>query len=170
MKSLPVNVINLICEWAAKDDTDWYPFFCQKTHKLSWKVNKYSKNLIEKGNIVMHNPIFTKPIIEGTITLSNTSTFDTYITKCTLTFLKIFSVRNNIYYELYVQFDSENDVNKKDKFIYRSKINFRQIENYWEFIYENEYYLYLNSSPYALIRDCYIDTIDFRMNMIIELF
>ena len=43
MKELPVNIVNLICEWTVDYEVEWYPFFCPKTHKLSWKINKYCK-------------------------------------------------------------------------------------------------------------------------------
>jgi len=48
MVSLPVNIVNLICEWAGQEDIDWYPFFSPKTHNLSWKVNKHSRNWFKK--------------------------------------------------------------------------------------------------------------------------
>lgn len=54
MVKIPIDIINLICEWAAQEDIDWYPFFCPKSHNVSWKVNKYSKKFLKKGDIILH--------------------------------------------------------------------------------------------------------------------
>ena len=55
MVSIPIDIVNYICGFAAGEDKLWYPFFCPKTYKLSWKVNKYSKKFRERGDIILHN-------------------------------------------------------------------------------------------------------------------
>ena len=165
--SLPVNVVNLICEWAGQEDIDWYPFFCPKTHKLSWKVNKYSRNFNTRGDVFMRTK-FTHPCIESEIQVFNMSTLDTYIVSCKVIFLEIFGGIDSRC-ELYIQFDSENKPEKQDEFIYRSRLYFQPSENDLDFVYWKTQYLYLNGTQYGIVRDCNIDTIDFRINMRIEL-
>lgn len=168
MTGLPVNVVNLICEWAAQEDIDWYPFFCPKTYNLSWKVNKYSRKFNLIGDVFMRTK-FTHPFIECEIHLFNMSTLDTYTSSCKVIFLEIFGGRDS-QYELYIQFDSENNPEKQDKFIYRSKLYFQPSGNDLDFMNWKTQYLYLNGTQYGIINDCNIDTTDFRMNMTIELF
>ena len=69
-----------------------------------------------------------------------------------------------------IQFDSENNPEKQDKFIYRSKLYFQPSGNDLDFMNWKAQYLYLNGTQYGIINDCNIDTTDFRMNMTIELF
>jgi hypothetical protein len=68
MISLPVNVINYICEFVAGNDKAWYPFFCPKTHKLSWKVNPYCNKFINSSKK------FLDQIREINLTFYNTKT------------------------------------------------------------------------------------------------
>ena len=41
MTSIPIDIVNYICEFDAGRDKPWYPFFSPKTEKVSWKVNPY---------------------------------------------------------------------------------------------------------------------------------
>jgi hypothetical protein len=113
---------------------------------------------------------FTHPFIECEIRVYNMSTTEIYFTKCKVIFLDIVFGQIDTECELYIQFDSENDVEKQDKFIYRSKVYFQPSGNDLDFVYWKAQYLYLNGTQYGIIKDCDIDTIDFRMNMTIELF
>lgn len=147
MKGLPINIVNLICEWAAQEDVDWYPFFCPKTHKLSWKVNKYSRKHLERGDIIFHNIL------------------DSYLVKGELRFSHIYNglIIDNIHFEaivwqyidgtfkMYIEFDSEINQDLKEKYIFRTMINFGRAT-------EDEFYntskkddIYLNGSIYGTI-------------------
>ncbi len=42
---IPTEIVNYICRLAAGKKYNWYPFFCPKTGKLSWKMNIYSKKM-----------------------------------------------------------------------------------------------------------------------------
>ena len=165
MRGLPVNVVNLICEWAAQDDIDWYPFFCPKTHKLSWKVNKHSRKFIENGNIILHNRLDSY-IIEGMIDIHSGLSGENGLKYKGILFQFI-----DCTFNLYIEIDSEIDNSKKDKFIYRSMLSFdgtpeggllRTTPN---IIYD----LYLNGTCYGFIYDAWFNYHDNnRMGLIIE--
>jgi hypothetical protein len=131
MRELPVNVVNLICEWAAQDDIDWYPFFCPKTHNLSWKVNKHSRKFIENGNIILHNRL------------------DSYIIKGILLQYIDFT------FHLYIEVETETDISKKDKFIYRAMLSFDGTPEggLLRVTPDINYDLYLNGTLYGIVID-----------------
>lgn len=155
MVRLPVNIINLICEWAAQEDIEWYPFFCPKTHKLSWKVNKYSKKWLEKGDLILHNKL------------------DSFLVKGRLRFLHRYNgiILDNINFEaiiwkyinktfkMYISFDSEIKENLKEKYIYRTMLDFEGTleeglvqDNYHIISFSsNRKDIYLNNSIFGLI-------------------
>ena len=141
MISLPINVINLICEWAAQEDIDWYPFFSPKNHRLSWKVNKYSKKFMKRADIIMRNK-FTNPVIHGTIRLYNITTLDMYTTNYKAIFLQYCEGRIPTC-ELYIEFDSDNN-------IYSNYIMRAMVVVFNTDINKNEM-LYVNGTPYANI-------------------
>lgn len=39
--TIPVDIINMICEFAAGSNKIWYPTFSPNNHKLIWKRNKF---------------------------------------------------------------------------------------------------------------------------------
>ena len=168
MISLPINVINLICEWAAQEDIDWYPFFSPKNHRLSWKVNKYSKKFMKRADIIMRNK-FTNPVIHGTIRLYNITTLDTHFTNYKAIFLQYCEGRIPTC-ELYIEFDSETKLENQNKFIFRGKVNFDIFDKDGYQKLPSLFTLYLNNTPYGLIRYCSFDGEDFNMLMRIELF
>lgn len=149
MKGLPVNLVNLICEWAAQEDIDWYPFFCPKTHKLSWKINKYSKKFRERGDIILHNRLDSY-VIEGLIDihvgLGGYYTFEykaimfEYVDKA---------------FALYIEVDSEKDASKKGKHIFRSMMTFDAEDEggTLSVMPRNNYDLFLNGTNYGFIYD-----------------
>jgi hypothetical protein len=173
MTSLPVNVVNLICEWAAQDDMDRYPFFCPKTHKLSWKINKYSKNLIEKGNIILHDASCASYVIEGAFSIYDKKNFE--------------AVRDSHYrgilfqhidglFDIYIESDSEKDITKKDKYIYRAMLKFNKDDDDDEEDVQtsirasHQQYLYLNGTNYGEILDALFNYDDKEISLYIESF
>lgn len=155
MVSLPINVVNLICEWSAHEDIDWYPFFCPKTHNLSWKVNKYSRKFVKNGDIILHNTLDTYSI-EGfaDILNYNTMTDDYHLDYKGIMFQFIDGSFN-----LYVSIDTERDISKKDKYIYRAMLKFDISDESDNLIVSgdgNEQNVYLNGTNYGIIIDgCY---------------
>lgn len=170
MISLPINVINLICEWAAQEDVEWYPFFSPKDHKVSWKVNKYSKKFIERADIIMRNK-FTNPVFYGTIRLFNSSNETSYFTSYKAIFLEVYCGRSPAC-SLYIEFDSEKNIENQNKFMFRSQVNFGVFGNDGYAVQELSKYftLYLNTTPYGLIQYSHFNKKTFEMFMNIELF
>jgi hypothetical protein len=146
MTSLPVNVVNLICEWAAGDDMDRYPFFCPRTHKLSWKINKYSKKLLEKGNTVLHNNLYAR-LVEGLIDICDTKTME--VTRNLAYKAVLFKYINGLF-SMYIEFDSEKQADKKDKHIYRAMITF-EAYNQGGIMKSETQFIYLNGTHYGLV-------------------
>jgi hypothetical protein len=166
MRGLPVNVVNLICEWAAQDDIDWYPFFCSKTHKLSWKVNKHSRKFIENGNIILHNRLDSY-VIEGIIDIHNGLSGEYELLHYKGILFKFIDCTFN----LYIEIDTETDNTKKDKFMYRAMLSFDGspegglLRTNPNIIYD----LYLNGTCYGVIYDAWINYHDNnRMGLLIE--
>lgn len=148
MISIPVNIVNLICEWAAVSEDEWVPFFSPKTHKLSYKVNKYNKKYIKKAETIYHTR-FDINKIQGNLELHNIKTFEFQQFKYEAIVLKYI---DNLY-TLYIEFASE----KKDTYIYRTMLDFKSnIDGVDKLTCINEKYLYLNKTIYASIFDGYI--------------
>ncbi len=40
---IPTELVNYLCELAAGNTRTWYPFFCPRTGKLSWRLNTHAK-------------------------------------------------------------------------------------------------------------------------------
>ena len=154
MTSLPVNVVNLICEWAAQDDMDRYPFFCPRTHKLSWKINKYSKNLIEKSKIILHDASCHSYVFEGLLSIyqeRSRNIKDIHYRGI------LFQHIGGIFY-IYIESDSETEITKKDKYIYRAMLKFNKLRHNEDgiaadIICSHQHYLYLNGTNYGEILD-----------------
>jgi hypothetical protein len=170
MISLPINVINLICEWAAQEDVEWYPFFSPKDHKVSWKVNKYSKKFIERADIIMRNK-FTNPVFYGIVTLFNISNQSIYFSSYKAVFLEVYGGRPPAC-KLYIEFDSETNIENQNKFMFRSQVDFNIFLNE-EHVFQTllrDFTLYLNTTPYGLIKYSHFNNETFEMSMTIELF
>lgn len=146
MVSLPVNVINLICEYAAQDDEPWHLFFSPKNHETSFKVNKFCKKNIENGVKIFHK------------------SWDTYMIGGILSFVDLYGVETNIWFNykgilfqlgrhfrLYVEFDSENNENKQGKYIYRTMLNLCATDE-GGFLDGNDD-IYLNGTLFGIIKD-----------------
>jgi hypothetical protein len=110
---IPIDVVNLICEFAAGSDKLWYPRFCPKTHKVSWKVNKH---YVKQSPICYYMfELYNKYVIEGDVRLFNDKLFTEFRGR-----------HKTIVYDygdtlkLYIEFDSETDPDKQNKFIYRT--------------------------------------------------
>lgn len=119
MKGLPVNIVNLICEWRADSVEEWIPFFCPKTHKLSWKVNNYCDKWKKNGDIILRNRLDSY-MMEGVITLVYNRNVDFLHT----TFKAVLWQYVDGSFKMYIEFDSEIKEDKKDKYIYRAMIDF----------------------------------------------
>ena len=169
MISIPINIVNLICKWTRCEETIWYPFFCPQTHRLSWRVNKYSKKYIERGNILNKNK-FYNPILNGIIKLYNNSNFDIFISNYHAIILKIETgMRTSI--EFYIQFykfkKKNNEMNEE---LFGGKIDFYLFDNDLDIRLSEYYTLFLNNQPYGIIHECNINKFNNYMNMEIELF
>ncbi len=165
MTSLPVNVVNLICEWAAQDDMDRYPFFCPKTHNLSWKINKYSKNLIEKGDIILHNRLDSY-IVEGLIDINNIRTYEI---ERNLEYKAILYQYIDGSFNMYIEVDSEKDIKKKDKYIYRAMVKFEG-NNEGGVMLREVQCLYLNGTNYGVIDEVLFNFENKKLHLFIESF
>lgn len=52
--SLPISIINLICEYASHlDDTPWMPVFDENTHDMKQAVNKYCSQHTRVANRIL---------------------------------------------------------------------------------------------------------------------
>ena len=114
---IPIDVVNLICEFAAGNDKLWYPRFSLKTHKVSWKVNKH---YVKPSPVCYYMfEIYNKYVIEGNVTLYNNSSYTP----------QFIGRHKTIVYDsgdtlkLYIEFDSETDPDKQNQFIYRVFVN-----------------------------------------------
>lgn len=155
MINLPIDVINLICQFAASHDKIWYPQFSPKTHRLKWKVNKFCKKI----NDLIQKKYALKQI-RGTVTLSITNE-DIYIT----------NFNANVFGALwYITFDSENEKNKQDKHIYYTSLIYKERNDFRpvldEYIFKNNRNLYLNGTIYAYLSEMpYYDDINRELTL-----
>ncbi len=165
MTSLPVNVANLICEWAAGDDMDRYPFFCPRTHKISWKINKYSKKMLEKGNTILHNNLNAR-LVEGLIDICDSKTME--VTR-NLTYKAILFKYINGLFNMYIEFDTETQADKKDKHIYRAMVTF-EAYNAGGIMHCDTPFIYLNGTHYGLVHGGIFKLEDKKIELFIESF
>ena len=100
MISLPVDILNYICEFAAGNDKYWYPFFSPKTHKLSWKVNPYCNRLI------ISSKKFLNPIREVGLTFYNAKTNEEIERQSKII---VFNESEPYVKKIYIEFDSDDD-------------------------------------------------------------
>ena len=152
MTSLPIILVNIICEWAADSDQEWIPFFCSNTGGLSYKVNKYCNKLIKKGDIILHN-ILDSYSIEGTVIQVNMKLGNIL----TVNYKGILFQCKKDEFKMYIEFDSENNETKKGKHIYRAMINFiadiegGTMNRYCRYVPD----LYLNKAIYGIVYDAH---------------
>jgi hypothetical protein len=165
MTSLPVNVVNLICEWAAGDDMERYPFFCPRTHKLSWKINKYSKKFLKKGEIILHNNLHAR-LVEGFIDIADNKTME--VTR-NLKYKAILFKYINGLFNMYIEFDSETQPDKKDKYIYRAMITFKAY-NTGGIMQRETQFIYLNGTHYGIVHGGIFKLEDKKIELFIESF
>jgi hypothetical protein len=153
MTSLPVNVVNLICEWAAHHEQERIPFFCPRTHKLSYKFNRYCKKLIEKGNIILHNRLDSY-VIEGMVNI-NFLNGDFH----NINFKGILFQYGKDGFNIYIECDSENDESKKGKYIYRAMISFIADDEGGMMNLRCQLFpdLFLNGTQYGEVIDAYYE-------------
>lgn len=134
MVSLPIDVVNYICELAAGNDKLWYPFFSPKTGKVNWKVNRYWMRFIIYSNK------FLNPIREVNLTFYNTKTNEEIERRCRVI---VFNHTEIYIKKVYIEFDSDDD--NSEKFMLRGLLtsfnhNIKSHES-----------LYLNGTEYATI-------------------
>jgi hypothetical protein len=99
MKSIPIDIINYICEFAAGENKLWYPFFCPKTEKLSWKINRYCSKYI------LNSRCYINTIREIRLTFYNSETLQELLLNCNM--LRFNNIYNN-YIKKYIQFFLES--------------------------------------------------------------
>lgn len=102
MLSIPVDIVNYICELAAGNDKPWYPFFSPKTHKLSWKVNPYCVKYIQSSRKFL-NEIRNVPL-----TFYNVKTVEE---REVISRVIRFRQSEVFIDKLYIEFDSDEDGN-----------------------------------------------------------
>lgn len=135
MVSIPIDVINYICEFAAGSDKKWYPFFSPKTGIVSWKVNPYCDKSLRLSNSLLN------PIIESTVIFHNNKTNETSLKKSRLILFKNLELKKT---KIYIEFDADADNdNNSGKFMFRCLTNL-----YYGF---SKSMLYLNGTLYGEI-------------------
>lgn len=134
MISLPVDIVNYICEFAAGNDKAWYPFFSPKSHKLSWKVNPYCNKFI------ISSKKFLNQIREVNLTFYNSKSREEVERGCKMI---IFNQSEIYKKKVYIEFDSDDD--NSQTFMIRGLLNvFNHNIKPWDI-------LYLNRTEYATI-------------------
>lgn len=135
MKSIPIDIVNYICEFAAGDDKIWYPFFNPKTEKVTWKVNPYCLKYIKLSRKLLNEIIF------ASVSLHNVINFEERELLCRMI---RFTNYETIMEKLYIEFDDDHKDND-NIFMMRIMVSVT-FSNY----IKNEM-LYLNGTPYANI-------------------
>ena len=135
MKSIPIDIVNYICEFAASNDKLWYPFFSPKTEKVSWKVNPYCTKYHQLARKFL-NEIRVAPL-----TFYNVKTLEEREIQSRVIH---FRQPEAVYIEkIYIEFDLDEDSN--GSFMARAMM---VVFNHG--INKNDM-LYLNGTPYANI-------------------
>lgn len=133
MTSIPVDIVNYICELAAANDKVWYPFFTPKTGEVTWKVNPYCSKSHQLARKLL-NEIKIVPLI-----FYNVKTVEEREIQCRMIHFKPSEVFID---KLYIEFDLDND-------LYSSHMIRAMVVVFNNSIHEN--ILYLNGTPYANI-------------------
>lgn len=151
---IPTEILNYICEFAAGKKCKWYPFFCPKTGKLTWKLNIYSNKWYKYSKRFMK-----------TVKVMNTtqSTAQIYLHNSQLLLFQC-----PIYYAIYPKYYyyTQYLVSKlhHDNNVYNMNVNIRdrytyyfdplQLYEFTDFLCENkEKYIYKNDVKYYKIED-----------------
>jgi len=134
MVSIPIDIVNYICELAASNNKKWYPFFSPKTGKVSWKVNPYCLEWIYSSKKILN------PIREVNLSFYNTKTLEEIERRCRAI---VFNQYEIYIKKVYIEFDSDDD--NSEKFMLRGLLtsfnhNIKPHES-----------LYLNGTEYAII-------------------
>ena len=137
MVSIPIDIVNHICEFAAGKDKVWYPFFSPKTLKVSWKVNPYCSKMHEFARKLLHE------IKIVSLTFHNHRTFEQRDFQCRMVVL-MKPYRDNYNYKLYIEFDLDNDI--YSNYMIRGMLN---VCNYYYF--KNDI-LYLKGAQYTDVK------------------
>jgi len=134
MLSIPIDIVNYICEFAADNNKLWYPFFSPKTEKVSWKVNRYCTKYNTLSRKLLNETIIAN------LTLFNVKTFEERDTQC-----KIMIFNQIEYYmkKIYIEFNTDDD--NSGRFMFRGILT--TVNHY---IVKNDD-IYLNRTPYASI-------------------
>lgn len=153
MVTLPIDIVNYICEFAAGDDKLWYPFFSPKTGKVTWKVNPYCLKYIDLSNKLMN------PIKYVNLLFYNVKTNEEIEKQCKIIILNEIDIYIK---KIYIEFDSDD--NNNGKFMLRAMLNI------FNHIINPDISLYLNGTEYATINFGWISNIWNRetAGMIIE--
>jgi hypothetical protein len=134
MKSIPIDIVNYICEFAASNDKLWYPFFSPKTENVSWKVNPYCT----KYNQLARK--FLNEIRVAPLTFYNVKTVEERQIKCrAIDFIQPEALHIE---KIYIEINLDEDSN--GSFMARAMIVFPNNGI-------NKNMLYLNGIPYANI-------------------
>lgn len=141
--SLPIDVINLIYEFAVGHDEIWYPMVSPKTHKVRWRVNKHCTSFLKRNPLLCNTRV-----LEGNVLLENHKLF----TRFTGTHRTIIHEYVNGTSALYIEFDSETEQDKMDKYVYRSWVQvINTDEGFYSMPNKHQSELYLNHILYGFI-------------------
>jgi len=134
MVSIPVDIVNYICELAAGNDKVWYPFFSPKTGEVTWKVNPYCSKSHQLARKFL-NEIKAVPLI-----FYNVKTVEEREIQCRMIHFR----QSEVFIDkLYIEFDSDNN-------IYSNYMMRAMVVVFNNGINKDEM-LYLNGTPYANI-------------------
>ena len=136
MTSIPIDIVNHICKFAAGKDKVWYPFFSLKTSKVSWKVNPYCSKMHELAwEILVFIQFFP-------LTFHNYKTGEERVVQCRMVESMKLNHNHNKH-KLYIEFDLDDDINSS--YMIRGMLS---VSNYR---FKNDT-LYLNGTPYADVK------------------
>ena len=135
MASIPIDIVNHICEFAAGRDKVWYPFFSPKTLKVSWKMNRYCSKINQLARNILINEI--EFVI---LTFYNYYTGEQRNFQCRMINFK----QTNRLILMYIEFNLDNDM-------IRTMIT---IDTSYLFGLQKRDILYLNETPYADVITC----------------
>jgi hypothetical protein len=182
MVSIPSDIINIILEYVSHlRSMKWRPFIDNKTGKLIWKVNTYSKKYIDHSRTIAHNNdelYYTTEkihplckVIEGTIHVHKYANYDYEFEISEFPFKGVLFEYINKSFKLYCEFNSENET-EKNKYTYRTMVNFVKKQN-GEHLFETEKWeahnLYLNGTKHYSINNAYYCMNESRVYLICEI-
>lgn len=162
MMSLPINVINLICEFAAQDDVEWYPFISPKTGIMSWRVNRFSKKWNKNSEIILHKNL---SILEGESELHFYKSYQNYGEMYIINHsYKATFIQEQEFIKMFLYI--EEDVNN----VFRTTLNFINNQDNSYLYSKKTEYMYMNKTIYAEVTDVYYNKITNHIRLVLELF